>query len=1109
MTNGLQSADLHDIEPDVPILPPWWVWTAAVLALAAVVFVVWRVLRKRRQAAEEVFVPCQNAVEEARERLEAVRRLMVAGGIDAFYVAISDTVRHYIEQQFRLRAAEQTTEEFLQEMTQSQRLQPPHKELLADFLTQCDLVKFARFRPGSKEMETALAAATRFVDETVSQGVPLETVPQEITLGTEPADAVAVPSTRPGLRAEALHTEMPKTKRLSLRIDHLPSWVWPTALLVMVAVAFGRCFISNQLLTSTEAPLAMLSRAKATLPDSLIGGWDPINWLGMQTICPATPTWLLLHWMPLESFARLIYVFHIMAVALLSFYWLRRMECCKIAALFGSLVMTFAGSYLTHILPGHIGKFEMTTFALLALLCLTRGLQTARWPDFAGAGVALGLSLQAAIDGGVLMALLVTAWFLFNAGRRWSSADNRTHRVWLMGFLSLASATGLTAFPIVRSQSGSDSVNSIPSVQENDTNESNRPWATQWSFPPAETVDLFAPGYHGWKTRDPKAPYWGVLGRNPQFDPYATPADLLKAANVTDAAQASQLLQSWNFRFNGDFHGTVTLLLILLALVAIFASKAQTPSAEARPDWRAEWMNRHRPAVIFWAAVAAVALLASFGSHFPMPFRLLHSIPLLSCIRHPNALLVVVTPAMAALAAIGMDRLWRETDPLNAKDETRTTGQARVPSGKIKRDEIPTNADDPTKSVTTGSRSPMNRLAKYFLVVWLALAGVALVWLLSLALNAGSRGQLFANSGYDAFVPSNPDTGEKASQIMAFEPIRASIHFCVVTVFAGAIIVSLLRLNSAPRPLVRWGCCGALALILYVEQWPANGSFLDYYSPTQLYADNAILQQIRADTGRPRVTFLTRAGFYNDWLSLLLPYYDIDSIDIPAAPRPAADYMAFFGAVDRMPWRKWELCSVKYILGPKEAGLQGFKQLGYDKFVAVAADFDTPFGKQALFEWKRALPRALVMHRWEVITDPGKQLARLTNPQFDPHTMLVLDADPVIAADRGAPPSSPVEIMEFKPTTVSLGVSLNSPGVLLLNDRFDTGWSATVDDVPATVLRANFIMRGVALSAGDHRVVFTYSAPTRWRLVMHVIWAVIALGLAAAVAGWLAARLNR
>ena len=467
---------------------------------------------------------------------------------------------------------------------------------------------------------------------------------------------------------------MSKTKRSSLHDNGLPSWVWPAALIALVAIFFWRCFVTDQLLLSNDAPLAALARTKARLPGGFLSGWEPGYWLGTPSGCPVTPTWILLWLMPLEPFARLIFVFHIMAVALLSFYWFRRMELCNFASFFGSLVMTFAGSYLTYVLPGHLGKFDMTTFALLALLCLTRALQTVRLSDFVWSGVALGLTLQGAIDSGALMALLVAAWFLFNAGRRWLDVDDLMRRGWVMGFMSLMIASGVVAFPIVRSLLDAGLVSNVPGIQEGDVNEQNWQWATQWSYPPSETVDLFAPGYHGWKTHDPHAPYWGSLGRNPQFDPFATPSDLLKAANVTNPAQAAQLLQFWNFRLNGDFFGTVALLAILLALVAIFAREEAQPN-EMRLDWRDDWLRRHRPVIIFWAAVAAVALLTSFGRYFPLPFRLLHSLPLFNSMRNPNKLLVLVTPALAALAAIGMDRLWRETEPRSSKQGSRNASR--------------------------------------------------------------------------------------------------------------------------------------------------------------------------------------------------------------------------------------------------------------------------------------------------------------------------------------------------------------------------------------------------------------------------------------------------
>jgi hypothetical protein len=71
-----------------------------------------------------------------------------------------------LERRFHLPAPERTTEEFLQDLQRTLVLQPRHKELLADFLTECDLIKFARFEPTEEALRRLHAAALRLVDET-------------------------------------------------------------------------------------------------------------------------------------------------------------------------------------------------------------------------------------------------------------------------------------------------------------------------------------------------------------------------------------------------------------------------------------------------------------------------------------------------------------------------------------------------------------------------------------------------------------------------------------------------------------------------------------------------------------------------------------------------------------------------------------------------------------------------------------------------------------------------------------------------------------------------------------------------------------------------------
>jgi len=396
----------------------------------------------------------------------------------------------------------------------------------------------------------------------------------------------------------------------------------------------------------------------------------------------------------------------------------------------------------------------------------------------------------------------------------------------------------------------------------------------------------------------------------------------------------------------------------------------------------------------------------------------------------------------------------------------------------------------------------MNRLTKYFLVALAVVLGISLLWMVILAASVDSRTQFFANGGYDMFLQPDPATGEKASQIMAAQPGRAMFHFFVVAMLAGAMMVNLLWLNGAAKPLLRWGCCGGLALILYVEQWSATSYFFDYYSPAQVYADNPIFQKLRSSPGRQRLAMLTRAGYYNTWLSLHLPYYDIDTIDIPAASRPPADYTAFFGVVDRVPLRKWELCATRYALGPKDLGLQFFKAQNGEAFFRAIVELDVPqLGRPTLFEYSRALPRALVLHRWEVLDDQDKLLARLADPKFDPHSTVLLNAAPPIQPDPGAPSSTAVDIVSFKSTRVELKTLLKSPGVLMLNDRYDTGWTVTVDGAPAKMQPGNFIMRAVPLLPGERRVVFDYNIPTSMWWLTWGEWIAIALGLVATAVG--------
>src|SRR6266545_2746957 len=163
-TNAL-AGDIRDIKAPAEI-PSGWLWLGCLLgalAVAAVSCFAWRYWRKHRarpQALEAIVPPH----ERARRKLQEALKLIYDPR--PFCIAVSDTLRAYLEEAFSLRAPERTTEEFLDELQSSALLSFSQKQLLGDFLMRCDLVKFARAEPAVDQLKELHASALRLIDET-------------------------------------------------------------------------------------------------------------------------------------------------------------------------------------------------------------------------------------------------------------------------------------------------------------------------------------------------------------------------------------------------------------------------------------------------------------------------------------------------------------------------------------------------------------------------------------------------------------------------------------------------------------------------------------------------------------------------------------------------------------------------------------------------------------------------------------------------------------------------------------------------------------------------------------------------------------------------------
>jgi hypothetical protein len=103
--------------------------------------------------------------QRALEALDAVKRLRLVeqGLYKEYYIRVSDVLRHYMEEQFQLRAPERTTEEFLDDLQHNAILGLQEQLLLREFLRHCDLVKFARVEPTSQQISDTFTTCERFI----------------------------------------------------------------------------------------------------------------------------------------------------------------------------------------------------------------------------------------------------------------------------------------------------------------------------------------------------------------------------------------------------------------------------------------------------------------------------------------------------------------------------------------------------------------------------------------------------------------------------------------------------------------------------------------------------------------------------------------------------------------------------------------------------------------------------------------------------------------------------------------------------------------------------------------------------------------------------------
>lgn len=145
----------------------------------------------------------------------------------------------------------------------------------------------------------------------------------------------------------------------------------------------------------------------------------------------------------------------------------------------------------------------------------------------------------------------------------------------------------------------------------------------------------------------------------------------------------------------------------------------------------------------------------------------------------------------------------------------------------------------------------------------------------------------------------------------------------------------------------------------------------------------------------------------------------------------------------------------------------------------------------------RALPRAFVPRTVQYVPSARERLQKLSASDFDARDVAYVEEPVALPGDANGQVSITSEI----PTHVTLQAHMDTAGLVVLSDSFDSGWRAFrgADEIP--ILRVNHAVRGMIVPAGDSRIDLHYwPSGFTWGLGLAGLALLLLLAWSAAIA---------
>ncbi|MBP5284675.1 MAG: hypothetical protein ILO34_01040, partial [Kiritimatiellae bacterium] len=305
-------------------------------------------------------------------------------------------------------------------------------------------------------------------------------------------------------------------------------------------------------------------------------------------------------------------------------YFLRGRGLGRLASYGAGLLLAFSGYWLTLFSAGHLGWFQWMTYGVFAFGLADRALAGGRLRHWILLGAVLAWGSFYQPDLWLLFTVFTFAYFVFALVRE-KNGDGFWRR------FASGSAAALAVFlaigmPSFRNALSEDLAGRDRQIESGQTlggavpaDDARWIFVTNWSLPPAETLELLVPRLNG----DTSCPFTLALGRRGGRDvkPY------------TGALGRPLGAKSGNWRQHSLYAGLVTCVLAAIGLAAGF----------------------RRREVAFFAVCAFVFWLFSLGRNCETVYRIVYALPFGDYLRAPVKWLHLAEFCLAVLAAYGIE----------------------------------------------------------------------------------------------------------------------------------------------------------------------------------------------------------------------------------------------------------------------------------------------------------------------------------------------------------------------------------------------------------------------------------------------------------------------